>query len=236
MTSITKKHFDDKFTALEQRLQNLESENIRLVALNGEIHQLVNNLHTKLDIWSTIPDKDQSKSTTKRTTKTKTITKKRKVTSKVNNTDDPVEEPDHISDATEDDAVEVSDEESDNVSETSTTKPATRPTVKKTITKKIVRKPSATAGIKAPNKMNFFKQKYTEDPDYFGDYIDADVREQLEADHAAELEDLSDSKRKTKLVELAYKYMKENHDDQLVRMTQEYGQLLRGGVTIAEPE
>ena len=223
----------DLQAALRPLLEAVEGSNSQL----SEVHSMLTNLHTKMDLFEQTAsaaaeeeapkkakkvvrrkpkkkgaaddaDDDSEAAPKKAKTKTKTKTKADKRKPKKKGEVDEPEESDEDSDDEESDASE------------SEKKPV-KQTVKKTV-KKRTTKAKAVKKTRLPNIMEYFTKMYDSDADYFSTYIKADDVAQIEEDNEDAWAELGDDALHKARRAAFYHHMKDNHVKTLKAMKEAY--------------
>lgn len=209
---------------LVDAIESLKNDTTTATAQILEIHQVCTNLSVKLD------NLDQSIDTTTPAKKKRPPPKKpARVPTKKNSAIDDVVASDDDDDATAkaddaDDADNTDAEESDS----SVRKPVKKVPSRKTSAKK-------PAPVKRnPNKMDYFKKKFDEDPSYFDDYLNETVKADIANKHKSTWKNLSSDKLHVAHRKAYYEYMKNNHDDQLQAGKSAYIQDIERASTVIE--
>lgn len=224
--AITLSELNKALKPLLDSIQNNEVINEKFSNQISEIHSMLTNLHTKIDLLDqskNLTDDDEDVKTPVKKTKKTTVVKKKKTTKKQIRT---VDEPDQTNAADEVDQPDQPDVADDDEVED---KPVKRKPVKKTISKSSTKSTRSTKSKKSTekksrpiNKCEFFKKMYAEDPDYFSTYITDEVKEEIHAENEDEWDDLPEDQLEKQKCTAYYHYMKDNHDSMLQAMKNSY--------------
>jgi len=218
--------------ALEFLNLNNENSNTQI----SEIHALVTNLHTKVDVLDQKTEEAEETLPPKKSTRkaaTKKVTKKpaKKGVKRAPKKTSSVDEPDEVDEADASDAETDGDgdgdgdgDEAEETDASESSKSTKRKPVKKVTTKKKKTAKKVVKKTRPPNKSEYFTKMYNDDNEFFSTYITDEVKEEI----AEENEEDWDGKTDTQLAKLQckayYHYMKDNHDAMLQSMKQAYNE------------
>lgn len=200
-------------TPLEETINRLRQENTTVSAQVSEIHsmmtalsQVLDGLSGKIDHVNTNVDHTLAQVTTnpvkKPASRKATSVKKVEI------------------EADEEDAEVESDEESTKTEPEKSTKAEEKPTKAEVEKSTKVEKNKAEAKpVKKPqNKLNLFNAEYKANPEKFAKYLTKDVQKRIHEAYKDNWKDLSEQKLTVEKRTAYYNYMKEHHDDVLVKL------------------
>ena len=228
----------DLQAALRPLLEAVEGSNSQL----SEVHSMLTNLHTKMDLFEQTASAAAEEEAPKKAKKVV----RRKPKKKGAADDADVDDADDDSEAApkkaktktktktkavkrkpkkkgEVDEPEESDEDSDDEESdaSESEKKPVKQTVKKTV-KKRTTKAKAVKKTRLPNIMEYFTKMYDSDADYFSTYIKADDVAQIEEDNEDAWAELGDDALHKARRAAFYHHMKDNHVKTLKAMKEAY--------------